>query len=101
MSKRDDNPVITAELKDEVDLDNINFLSNEQLKERLEEHDRHARAIRRSAAHQRGSPPPSAQDRFLGALGPGLLAIFPCSWLPDYRPGEIPSDRSKSKKARM
>ena len=25
------------------------------------------------------------------------LAIFPCSWLPDYKPGEIPSDQPPRK----
>ena len=30
---------------------------------------------------------------FLVLSGLALLAIFPCGWLPDYRPGDIPSDQ--------
>ena len=36
MSRVTDNPLITAEMKAEVDLDSINFLSNDRLKERFE-----------------------------------------------------------------
>ena len=29
---------------------------------------------------------------YLAPSGLALLAIFPCSWLPDHKPGEIPSE---------
>ena len=31
---------------------------------------------------------------------PALLAIIPCSRLPDYRPGEIPGDEEEPQAAR-
>ena len=31
---------------------------------------------------------------FLWLSGLALLAIFPCTWLPTYKPGEIPSGQS-------
>ena len=34
---------------------------------------------------------------FLVLSGLALLAIFPCSWLPDYKPGEIPAGESSRK----
>ena len=30
------------------------------------------------------------KDRVFVPVGPALLALFPCRWLPDYRPGEVP-----------
>jgi hypothetical protein len=34
---------------------------------------------------------------FLCLSGLALLAIFPCRWLPDYRPGELPADQGARK----
>ena len=35
---------------------------------------------------------------FIVLAGLSILALVPCGWLPDYRPGQIPAE-SKSKKA--
>ena len=87
------NPVITAELKDEVNLTNLNFMSDVQLKERLgstiatpEQMDEALRinAEARIRALKIG---------FLCLSGLALLALLPCRWLPDYKPGEIPSEQ--------
>jgi MFS family permease len=93
-----DNPVISAELKDEVNLTNLNFLSDEQLKERLTTTsatpDQMAAALRINAdARTR-----SLKIGFLMLSGLALLAIFPCSWLPNYKPGEIPGYASRYNK---
>jgi hypothetical protein len=32
---------------------------------------------------------------FFILAGLALLAVFPCGRLPDYRPGEIPSDQAR------
>jgi hypothetical protein len=34
---------------------------------------------------------------FLVLSGLALLAIVPCGWLPDYKPGEVPSGKPSSK----
>jgi MFS family permease len=92
-----ENPVISAELKDELNLTNLNFLSDAQLKERLagtsatpEQFDEALRinAEARIRALKIG---------FLCLSGLALLAICPCLWLPNYRPGEIPSDQPSRK----
>ena len=88
-----DNPIISAELKDSVNLDNLNFFSDEQLKERLSgasaSADQFAEAMRiNSEARTR-----ALKIGFLILSGLALVAIFPSGWLPNYRPGEIPSDR--------
>ena len=86
-----DNPLITAEMKAEVDLDSINFLSNERLKERFEKTTASAEQIAEAVRIN--------TETRLGALRTGfvvlsllaLLALVPCGWLPDYRPGDIPA----------
>jgi MFS family permease len=85
------NPVVTAELKDEANLTNLNFFSDAQLKEKLagtsatpEQFDEALR-INAEARIQ------ALKVGFLCLSGLALLAIFPCRWLPTYKPGEIPS----------
>jgi hypothetical protein len=85
-----DNPVISAELKNEKDLTNLNFFSDTQLKERLANTSAtpeqfaaalHINAEARTLALKIG---------FLLLSGLALLALGPCCWLPNYRPGEVP-----------
>jgi MFS family permease len=86
-----DNPVISAELKDEVNLTNLNFLSDTQLRERLANTSatpaQLAEALRINAEARVGA----LKIGFLLLSGLALLAIVPCSWLPNYRPGEVPA----------
>jgi MFS family permease len=92
-----DNPVITAELKGELDLTNLNFLNNDHLEERLEaqltgtpftrEQMDAALLINREAQIR------ALKIGFLLLSGLALLALVPCCWLPNYRPGEVPGDR--------
>ncbi|MFO0948514.1 MAG: MFS transporter [Planctomycetota bacterium] len=92
-----DNPVITAELKDEIHLTNLTFLSDEQIKERLANTsatpDQFTEALGINAAARTGA----LKIGFLLLSGLALLAIFPCSWLPDYRPGEVPGAAAAKK----
>jgi hypothetical protein len=87
-----DNPVITAELKDQVNLYNLNFFSDQQLTERLSDttatDEQMAEALRINAESRTGA----LKIGFLVLTGLALLAIFPCGWLPDYKPGEVPAD---------
>lgn len=85
------NPVISAEVKDQLNLTNLNFLSDAQLKERLNmgaTPDQMAEALRINAdARTR-----ALKVGFLILSGVALCAIFPCRWLPNYRAGDIPND---------
>jgi hypothetical protein len=86
-----DNPVITAELKDQVNLDNLNFMRNDQLESRLKDvaatSEQRDEALRINAdARIR-----ALKIGFMVLSGLALLAIVPCLWLPTYKPGEIPS----------
>ena len=92
-----DNPIISAELKDSANLDNLNFFSDAQLKERLSgtsaSADQFAEALRINAEARTQA----LKIGFLILSGLALVAIFPCGWLPNYRPGEIPSDQQSNR----
>jgi MFS family permease len=86
------NPVITAELKDEVDLTALNFMSDIHLVEL-------SRSTSATPAQLDEALRINAEGRvralkigFLCLSGLALLALLPCRWLPDYKRGEIPSE---------
>src|SRR6516162_1069600 len=87
-----ENPAITAELKDEVNLTNLNFFSDAQLKERLAGKTVTPEQLAEALAINTEAPTRALKIGFLALSGLALLAIFPCSWLPDHKPGEIPSE---------
>ncbi len=86
------NPVLTPELTSQLNLDNINFLSNERLAERLKQTTASPGQIEQGLAVNEAARLRALQVAFfvLGSLA--LLSIFPCGRLPDYRPGEIPEE---------
>ncbi len=93
MSSLTASPVITPDLKQQVDLDSINFLSNVRLEERLKSTtatpDQIAEAIRiNEEARLR-----ALKIAFFALGSLALLAIFPSRRLPDYRPGEVPEEK--------
>jgi len=86
------NPIVTPELQAQVDLNSINFLSNDRLQERLSSTtatpDQVTEAVRiNTEARLRAL---KIAFFVLGCLA--LLAIFPATKLPNYRPGEIPPE---------
>jgi Na+/melibiose symporter-like transporter len=95
-----DNPVISAELKDEVNLTNLNFLSDEQLKDRLASTSATPEQLAEALRINGDARTRSLKIGFLLLSGLALLAIFPCSWLPNYKPGEIPGDDASTSRKR-
>ena len=87
-----ENLAITAELKDEVNLTNLNFFRDAQLKERLAGKTATPEQMTEALAINAEAPTRALKIGFLALSGLALLAIFPCSWLPDHKPGEIPSE---------
>jgi hypothetical protein len=74
------------------ELTNLNFFSDSQLKDRLAStsatSDQLVGALRiNSEARAR-----ALKIGFLVLSGLALLTTFPCSWLPNYKPGEIPGE---------
>ena len=91
------NPIITAELKEQVDLDSINFLSNARLEERLKSTTATPEQVTEAMRINEEARLRALKIAFfaLGALS--LLAIFPSRMLPDYRPGEVPGEPAPKK----
>jgi MFS family permease len=88
------DPPLKEEIRSQVDLDNnINFMSNERLKALLVERTN-------VTAEQKATALRINEEARLRALKVGLLimaalsllAIFPATRLPGYKPGEIPSN---------
>lgn len=80
------NPVLSAELRDEVNLSNLNFLSDEQVKERLSHTSATPDEMTEALAINAESRIRALKIGFLILCALALLAIVPCRWLPDYRP---------------
>jgi MFS family permease len=95
-----ENPVITAELKDEVNLSNLNFFSDNQLKERLSNTTASPEQLKEALGINAEARSRSLKTGFLILSGIALLALLPCRWLPDYRPHEIPADLPGGKSKR-
>ena len=79
-----DNPVIPQELKAQVNLDNVDFVSDDRLLEVLEHTTAAPRQVPEAAriytqAHQR-----SLRICLLALMGLALVAIFPAGALPGY-----------------
>jgi MFS family permease len=89
------NPVITAELRDEVNLTNLNFMSDKVVTERLATTSATPEQLTEALRINGDARIQALKIGFLLMSALSLLAIMPCSWLPDYKPGEIPGDRAK------
>jgi MFS family permease len=89
LSQVKDNPLITSEMKGEVDLDSINFLSNDKLKARFENTNATPGQITEALRINSETRLRALKTGFLLLAGLSVLALVPCGWLPDYRPGEI------------
>jgi len=92
LSQVKDNPLITAEMKAEVDLDSINFLSNDRLRERFENTNATPEQIAEALRINSKTRLRALKTGFILLAGLSVLALVPCGWLPDYRPREIPAE---------
>lgn len=74
----------------QVDLDNVNFVSNDRLREVLERTDATPEQIDAAVAVNEDVRLRTLKFGLLILAGISATAIVPASRLPDYRPGEIP-----------
>ena len=87
-----ENPLLPPEIQSQVDLDSITFVSNDQLEGVIAratatpEQKAEALRVNTEARLQ------ALKIGFLVTAGLALLTILPASRLPNYRPGEIPSE---------
>jgi len=86
------DPILTPELTSQLNLDSVNFLSNERLKERLNETTATPEQIAAAVELNETARLRALKIAFFVLGSIALLCILPSGRLPDYRPGEIPCD---------
>ncbi|HAB19359.1 MAG TPA: MFS transporter [Verrucomicrobiales bacterium] len=89
------SPVITAELRDQLDLDSINFVSNDRLVERLARTTATPEQVAEAVRINESTRLRSLKIAFVALGAVSLLSIFPASRLPRYKPGEVPSESGR------
>jgi MFS family permease len=92
VSSLTNNPAIPPVLQRQVNLDNINFVSNDQLLETLSETTATPEQVDEAMSINTAARLRSLKISFLVLAAISLLAIFPSAQLPNYVPSEIPGD---------
>jgi len=85
---------LTPELQAQVDLDNINFISNERLQTVLAGTTASPAQVAEAVRVNTESRLRALKIGLLIMSGLAFLSILPAGRLPNYRPGEIPDDQS-------
>ena len=94
------NPILPPEIQAELNLENINFISNDRLKTVLESTSATPAQLAEAVNVNTESRLRALKIGLLVMAGIALLAIFPAGQLPNYIPGEIPdpSPRPRGKR---
>ena len=85
------HPELPPELAAQVDLDNINFVSNQDLRETLENTTATPEQIEAAVSLNEEARLSTLRIGFLILAGVSAVAAIPASRLPRYRPGDIPA----------
>ncbi len=86
------SPLLTEELQAQVNLDNINFVSNDRLEAVLMDTTASPEQVAEAVRVNTEARLRALKIGLLIMAGLSLLAIFPAGGVPNYRPGEIPAD---------
>lgn len=92
------SPKLTPELQAQVDLDSINFISNDRLQTVLANTTASPAQVAEAVRVNTESRLFALKIALLLLAGLAMLAIIPASQLPNYIPGEIPEPSSPRKK---
>ncbi|QBE49852.1 MFS transporter [Leucobacter triazinivorans] len=87
-----DHPELPPELAEQVDLDNANFISNDELRTVLADTTADAAQVEAAVALNEEQRLRTLKLGFLLLAGISALAALPASRLPKYRPEEIPAE---------
>jgi len=85
-----EHPELSPELVSQIDLDRVNFVSNDQLKSVLEQTDASPAQVDAAVALNEEARLNALKLGLLVLSGVSAIAIVPASRLPRYLPGEIP-----------
>ncbi len=88
-----DNPALPPPLIQEVNLDAIDFVSNDQLEQTLSATSATPEQVAEAVRINEQARLQALRLSFLALAGIALLAIIPASNLPNYDPGEVPSGK--------
>jgi predicted MFS family arabinose efflux permease len=94
------NPMLPKEIQQQVNLDNITFVSNERLRTVMESTTATPQQVQEAVRVNTEARLRALKIGLLLLAGLGLLAIIPAGRLPNYLPGEIPSGEPAGKGAR-
>lgn len=86
--------LVPAPLQAQLPLDNVEFVSNEQLVEVLRATDATPTQVTEVVAINASSRLRALKATFLILAGISMLAVFPAGGLPGYVPGEVPAERA-------
>jgi len=95
-SNLSNNPVITANLKAEIDLNSIDFISNDRLATGLEQRQATPEQVAEAVRINTQARLQALKMSFLVLAGLALLAIVPSGTLPGYLPGEVSNGTTSS-----
>jgi MFS family permease len=95
-----DNPVLPTEIQSQVDLDNINFVSNDRLQSALERTTATPQQIAEAVRINTEARLRALKIGLLIMAGLALLTIIPAGKLPNYIPGDVPSDQPPPRRER-
>ena len=87
------NPMLPKEIQSQVDLDNINFVSNDRLQSVMERTSATPAQVTEAVRVNTEARLLALKIGLLLLAGVALLAIIPAGRLPNYVPGEVPSDQ--------
>jgi len=87
------NQQITDEMRAQVNLESINFISNDRLKERFEQTSATPEQIDAALSINADTRLRALRVGFVFLAGLSVLALVPCGWLPGFKPGDIPAPK--------
>ena len=88
------NPALTPELTAQVNLDNVNYITNGQLNDVLAQTDATPEQVDAAVALNEEARLQGLKVSLLGLAGIALLAIIPAGRMPGFTPGDIPAELS-------
>jgi predicted MFS family arabinose efflux permease len=94
------NPLLPKEVRAQVDLDSITFVSNERLRSVMENTSATPHQVEEAVRVNTEARLRALKIGLLLMAGLALLAVIPAGKLPNYLPGEVPSDDAPGKGAR-
>ncbi|MGL5680394.1 MAG: MFS transporter [Plesiomonas shigelloides] len=95
-----ETPILTPELQSQVNMDSINFVSNDRLESVLAQTSATPEQVAEAVRVNEEARLRALKFGLLIMSMLSLLAIFPASRLPDYLPGELTSDNLDKPKAK-